>query len=147
MIKRIDHINIVVSNLGHATQFFRKLGFDASAPAELSGEWISSIVGLPEVQAHYVVLTHSGSSANIELLEYHQPRSNKDPQTGIPNQIGFRHLAFEVDDIEQEVAELKKNGIQLLSEIQIYKRTGKKLVYFFGPDGILLEMAEYPREA
>ena len=145
-MKRLDHINLVVSDLARAARFFEDLGFAASPPGELSGEWISAIVGLKDVHARYVVLTHAGSSTNVELLEYaHPPSKPRDPDIAAPNNIGLRHIAFEVEDIEAEVVRLRTKGVQFLSGVHIYPKTGKKLVYFYGPDGILLEFAEYPK--
>ncbi len=144
MIKKLDHINIVVSRIEDAVAFFSLLGFESTTPAGLSGEWISSIVGLDQVQARYVVLSLPGSKTNIELIEYQRPPSGKDPDLGVSNQIGFRHIAFEVKDIEAEYARLKSNGVRFLSEIKVYPKTGKKLAYFYGPEGILLELAENP---
>ncbi len=58
--------------------------------------------------------------------------------------MGFRHLVFEVDDIHAEVRHLKKAGINFLREVKTYEATGKQLIYFYGPDKILLELAQYP---
>jgi catechol 2,3-dioxygenase-like lactoylglutathione lyase family enzyme len=146
MIQRLDHINIVVGNLEEAREFFLHFGFVELDAAELAGEWISSIVGLAEVRARYVALHLPGSTTNLELIEYQSPPSGRDPDTGRANRIGFRHLAFAVDDIEAEIARLKKRGIVFLSEVKTFSKTGKKLVYFYGPDSILLELAEYARE-
>lgn len=55
-----------------------------------------------------------------------------------------RHLAFRVKDIERTVSFLKDSGIKPLSPIQEYAKLSKKLVYFRGPEGILLELAQYP---
>lgn len=144
MIQRLDHINIVVGNLEEARQFFLHFGFVEQDAAELAGEWIS--VGLADVKARYVALHLPGSTTNLELIEYQSPPSGRDPDTGQANRIGFRHLAFAVDDIDLEIARLKKRGITFLSEVKTFSKTGKKLVYFYGPDSILLELAEYPRE-
>lgn len=43
------------------------------------------------------------------------------------------------------VAALKAEGIDFWSPVQTYPETGKKLIYFYGPDDIILELAEYPR--
>jgi len=59
------------------------------------------------------------------------------------NQIGFRHIAFQVENIEEIVENLKGKGVEFVSSIQSYPKTGKRLVYFLGPDGILLELAQY----
>jgi catechol 2,3-dioxygenase-like lactoylglutathione lyase family enzyme len=62
---------------------------------------------------------------------------------GLANQIGLRHIAFAVDDIKEEVSRIRKKGVRFQSEVKTWERSGKQLVYFFGPDGILLEMAQY----
>ena len=59
------------------------------------------------------------------------------------NQIGIRHLAFEVDDINQVVAALQDSDVSFFSDIKTYEPLSKRLVYFHGPDGIILELAEY----
>jgi glyoxylase I family protein len=62
---------------------------------------------------------------------------------GKANQIGFRHIAFEVENIDEIVQDMKDKGIKFISSIHTYPKTGKRLVYFWGPDGILLELAQY----
>ena len=145
MIERLDHINIVVSDLEKARVFFFLFGFQECSFSELSGEWISSIVGLEDVRARYVALSLQGSNTNIELIEFKSPKSARDSQLSKANQIGLRHLAFAVDDIEAEVRRLTEAGIEFMSSVRTYEKSGKKLVYFHGPDGILLELAEYPK--
>jgi catechol 2,3-dioxygenase-like lactoylglutathione lyase family enzyme len=143
MLKKINHVNIVVSNLEETKAFFIQLGFEIGDASGLSGEWISSIVGLPDVEARYVTLSLPNTETNLELIEYTSPLSDKDPDMYKANQIGFRHIAFEVDNIEDEVCRLKEKGIKFLSEIHTYPKTGKRLVYLWGPDRILLELAQY----
>jgi catechol 2,3-dioxygenase-like lactoylglutathione lyase family enzyme len=146
MLKRLDHINIVVTDLSRAKEFFLNLGFEEGDSSTLSGEWISAIVGLEGVDAAYVSLHLPGSETAIELLEYRHPYSNRDPDMGKANQLGFRHLAFAVSDIEATVRKLRQMDVEFLSDIQTYEKTGKRLVYFYGPDGILLELAQYKSE-
>jgi len=143
MLKKIDHVNVVVSDLDKAREFFTQLGFLVGDESELEGEWISEIVGLKDVKARYVTLTLPDSTAKLELIEYSSPPSDKDPKIGMANQMGFRHIAFEVKDIETTVQNMKNNGIEFIGPIQTYPKTGKRLVYFRGPDGILLELAQY----
>ena len=144
MIQNMDHINIVASDLAKSIDFFTQFGFKISVePSPLSGDWISNIVGLESVQANYAVLTMTNSTTNIELTQYDWPPSQRDPNITKANQIGFRHLAFRVSDIEMLVQKLQDKGIAFLSPIQTYHKTGKKLVYLQGPDQILLELAQY----
>ena len=143
MLKKINHINVVVNDLDEAKSFFIQLGFTVGDESELSGGWISSIVALPNVRARYATLKLSGTETNLELIEYASPPSERDPDMGKANQIGFRHIAFEVENIYETVQDLKNKGIKFISSIHAYPKTGKRLVYFWGPDGILLELAQY----
>jgi catechol 2,3-dioxygenase-like lactoylglutathione lyase family enzyme len=144
MLKKIDHINIVVSDLEKATDFFCRLGFTIEHRGDLEGEWIASIVNLKDVRASYVQLSFRDSAVHIELLKYNTPASSENENTSIPNQIGIRHIAFEVAGIEKIVSDLKDDGVNFFGDVQVYPQTGKKLVYFYGPDQIILELAEYP---
>lgn len=145
MITGLDHINIVVSNLEQAKDFFRMLGFTEGDSSALQGEWISAVVGLPEVEAIYQAMHFPGSPVQVELIEYRNPPSSAAPGPEQANRIGYRHLAFSVDDLEKTMEELAGRHVRFLSQMQVYARRGKKLVYFYGPDGILLELSEYPR--
>ena len=143
-MKKIDHVNIVVSNLDKAKAFFIQLGFSVGDEGVLEGEWISAIVGLDNVNARYTSLSLSGLGTNLELIEYKTPPSAHDPMMSKANQLGYRHIAFVVGNIDETVQDLKGKGITFLSPIQTYPKTGKRLAYFYGPDGILLELAQYP---
>ena len=59
------------------------------------------------------------------------------------NRIGLRHIAFEVENIDEVTEKLKSKGVEFLSPVQTHPQSGKRLVYFLGPDGILLELAQY----
>ncbi len=143
LLQKIDHINIVVEDLEKVKQFFVSFGFQVEDQSRLNGEWISKIVGLKDVDAKYVKLTLPGDTTSIELLEFKNPPITKSPDQAKANSHGFRHVAFQVSDIDKAVYLLEKQGIKPLSSIQEYAPTKKKLVYFKGPEGILLELAEY----
>ncbi len=142
-LTNIDHINIVVKDLEKVKQFFLAIGFELQDQSRLQGEWISKIVGLNDVDAEYVRLTLPGDSIALELLQFANPPLYEIESPDKANTQGFRHLAFRVIDIEKTVAHLKDKGIEPFSPIQEFTKTGKKLVYFRGPEGILLELAQY----
>lgn len=141
MMLGIHHINIVVTDLKKTSDFFQLFGFTIIHEKSLKGEWIDKVTVLKDVQASYIALGHENSSITLELLQYHYPEGNTDPQISIPNQIGFRHLALEVDNIKQETEDLIKKGVEFFSGIRT-NPYGKKMCYFTGPDGILLELLE-----
>jgi len=145
MITRIDHLNIVVSNLDESRAFFRLLGFDEGLGADLDPGFLERLTGIAGARGRFVTMRHPGSNVTIELLHF-AANAGTDPQLGRADRIGLRHLAFAVTDIESTVAGLRAAGVEFLSPIQTWEKTGKRLVYFYGPDGILLELAEYSKD-
>lgn len=144
MIARIDHLNIVVSDLEAAEEFFVLFGFTQGIRSELDPAFLERVTGIQGARGRFVALHHPGSNLSLELLKFdHGP----DAEEGIgrADRIGLRHLAFAVSDIEAEVLRLKEHGVKFISPIQTWEKTGKKLVYLYGPDGILLELAQYPK--
>jgi catechol 2,3-dioxygenase-like lactoylglutathione lyase family enzyme len=145
VIKKIDHINIVVKDIENAKHFFVDLGFisDKKKEGVLEGPSIEKLTGLKDVEAYYCTLSLPGTRTNIELIRYVSPYDQDDPLISKPNHVGIRHIAFEVTDIIKFVTMLQKQGIHFISEVQEYKPTKKKLCYFYGPEGIILEFAQY----
>jgi len=147
--KNIDHINFVVSNMEQSLKFYCELlGFEISMDKELKGDWIDRVAGLSGVCARCVYLD-TGTGARIELLEYQAPKSEAPGETQQTNNLGIRHLAFEVDDIEAEYKRLSSAGVVFVSKpekVPFQPGKGgrtKQLCYFRDPDGIILELAEY----
>ena len=58
-----------------------------------------------------------------------------------PEACGLRHLAFQVDDIEETVRELEAKGISC-EPIRVDEFTGKRMTFFFDPDKLPLELHE-----
>ena len=141
-LKKIDHINVVVRDLEAAKDFFLELGFIVLKEGRLEGEWIDKIVNLANVSADYIALALPNTQTNIELIKYYSPEGERDSKLSLPNQIGLRHIAIEVKGIEKVVSDLKKREIQFFSDIESYN-SAKKLCYFLGPEGIIVELAEY----
>ncbi len=142
MLQKIDHIGIVVADLESARDFFLAFGFTVARGGSLQGQWIDDVLRLPNVNAEYLALHLPDTQTNIELLKFVTPEGSKDSSLGKANQMGIRHIAFAVSDIEAVVARLKQKGMTFFSDIQVYEDQ-KKLCYFSGIEGIIFELAEY----
>ena len=101
------------------------------------------MTGIKGASGNFVALHHPGSDLSIELLKFARGPADAEG-TSRADRIGLRHLAFAVTDIEAEVRRLQDHGVEFIGTVQTWEKTGKKLVYFHGPDGILLEFAQYP---
>jgi len=151
MLKAINHINIVVSDLERSVAFYTKLlGFVVSKRARLGGEWFERIVGLSGVDAEVAYIQPPGAGPRLELLCYHAPRGASVPETARPNTLGLRHIALEVADIDAMSARLAAAGVEFVGppvavppNALKHDEGYKRLCYFHDPDGVLLELAEY----
>lgn len=122
---KIHHVAIICSNYEISKEFYvEKLGFE-----------IIREIYREERQSYKLDLKLGESQ--IELFSF--PNSPKRPS--YPEACGLRHLAFEVDDIEEAVKELKVKNIQV-EEIRIDEYTEKKFTFFNDPDGLPLELYE-----
>ena len=122
---KIHHVAIICSNYEISKEFYvEKLGFE-----------IIREIYREERQSYKLDLKLGESQ--IELFSF--PNSPKRPS--YPEACGLRHLAFEVDDIEEAVKELKGKNIQV-EEIRIDEYTEKKFTVFNDPDGLPLELYE-----
>lgn len=140
-VHRIDHVGIIVKDLAGAKAFFLDFGLELQGEGELEGEWLDKIVGLNNVKDAYAMLRTPDGEANIELIQFYRPSDESTVRQPLANTPGIRHIAFVVEDIEAHVARLKKQGMEVFSEVQRYEDS-YKLCYVRGPEGIILELAE-----
>ena len=71
----------------------------------------------------------------IELFSFPDSRE----RASRPEARGLRHLAFEVDDVEEAAAELTANGVTV-EPVRTDELTGKKFCFFQDPSGQPLEL-------
>lgn len=151
MIRFVDHINIVVSDMARSVRFYTDiLGFRVTREAVLKGEWIETVVGLKGVRADVVYLEPPEGGLRIELLQYHAPEGAAPPENAQANTVGLRHVAFQVRDIEGMCTRLAAAGVEVIGapvavpgSVVKHEAGRKTLCYFRDPDGVLLELAEY----
>ena len=151
MIRGIDHINLVVSDLERSVRFYCDvLGFRKTADVRMEGEWIEAVVGLRGVKGLVAFVEPPGGGMRIELLQYVAPVGVVLPENSRANTRGLRHLAFRVDDIQGMTAKLRAAGVTLFSDpvlvpagVVKFAAGDKTLLYFLDPDGVILELAQY----
>ncbi len=146
---RIDHINVVVSDMERALGFYVDvLGLRRGFEVTLEGDWIGTVTGLDGARARCVFVEPEDGSTRIELLQYETPEGTPVAANVAPNTPGLRHAAFVVDDLNVFLARLEAAGVALVSApVEVPFAVGsmgrKRLCYFHDPDGTLLEAAAY----
>lgn len=143
MIKRFDHLTIVVDDLADARRFFGVLGFSEAMSVVISGLTMVAYMGVPGIVADHVTLVAEGVSprTEIQLLHYRQPTAIVDPHIRDLHKIGLNHVCFAVDDIHAVVAKMKDNGYQTRNDIMEFH--DRKLVFLVGPAGVTIEISQW----
>jgi methylmalonyl-CoA/ethylmalonyl-CoA epimerase len=133
MIKRIDHVAIVVEDLDAALAFWRDaLGLPLAKTEENPGENVS--IGFLPV-----------GDSEIELL---QPT---DPDSGIGKYLakrgaGMHHICIEVDDIAAVMQRLVDHGVELINAEPRTRDDGTRYAFIHPKSafGVLVELYEVP---
>ena len=144
-MKALHHVGITVKDLDASIRFYHDvlgLQFSNEPSPWFEGEALGEAVGVPGGALRQVSLLLGDTT--LELLEYKSPPSDTTgPLTS--NSLGASHVAFLVDDIAAQKAELEAKGIAFYSEINLVDEgvlAGWRWVYFSDPDGYPLELVE-----
>ncbi len=78
--------------------------------------------------------------AQIELFSFPNPP----PRTNRPEACGLRHLAFLVEDLDRQMADLNSKGIAV-EPVRVDEMTGQRFSFFADPDGLPIELYEIAR--
>ncbi len=148
-IKRFRHVAIVANDLSKLIDFYTQtLGFKVKRRYETKSADFQNGVGVPGAEAMGVHLTIPNSDAEMEMFQFTAPVLNS-ASTPLPaNQLGYRHMALVVANIQEAYLELKSKGITFLSEPITFKEpkeiAGFQFVYFRDPEGNIVELNQLP---
>ncbi len=124
-LDKIHHIAIIVSDYEKSKEFYvHKLGFEIIREnyREERNDWKLDV-----------------RCGDIELEIFGEP--NPPLRVDRPEACGLRHLAFAVENIEEVIEELETLNIDC-EPVRLDTYTGKKMTFFFDPDGLPLELHE-----
>lgn len=125
-INKVHHIAVICSDYKSSLDFYTNvLGMKI-----LTEEYHKD-------QNSYKTELGLGDQYVIELFSFAEDPSRKPD----PKAAGVWHLAFEVDNVADAVAELDKMGIAH-DDIKIDTTHDKKIVFFKDPDGLPIEFYE-----
>ena len=125
-INQIHHIAIIWSDYQISKQFYTNvLGFEVEREVfrEARNSWKLDL----KIAGKY----------QIELFSFPSPT----PRPSRPEAAGLRHLAFEVNDLNEAILFLSAKNVQT-EPIRVDEFTGKRFTFFADPDGLPLELYE-----
>ena len=135
MLKKIYHLGYAVHDITAATRFYQEhFGARVGEPEEVEEQGI--------VAAMFAV-----GESEIELLKPTRPDSPVGKFLEKRGE-GFHHVAFQVDDLEAALKELKESGIDLIDEEPRVGAGGTRMAFVHPRDahGVLTELVELPKD-
>ena len=125
-LNKVHHIAVICSDYQRSLDFYTR------------------VLGLRVLAENYRAERQSyktdlalGNDYVIELFSFPSPP----PRVTNPEAAGLRHLAFEVDCLDDEIAELDKLGI-VHEEVRVDELTQKRFLFLKDPDGLPIELYE-----
>lgn len=123
------HTALSVRNMAESRTFYENVfGFHLKVEGER-----------PELGVKFVMLEDKNGMI-IELFEHNSPQEIKENLMDF-QQMGMKHLAFIVDNIEEVMKTALDNGAKVIWEIK-KGITIKRLAFIADPNGIPIELAE-----
>lgn len=148
---RYVHTNIIAKDWKKLSQFYQQVLHCRPLPGgkrDLQGEWLDKLTGTPSVQIegeHLILPGYDGEYPTLEIFSYsHEGDSN----TKMINNLGFAHLAFEVDDVAETLKEIIAAGGGLVGEPAeaVYPGGVKgKFVYAKDIEGNIIELQSWSK--
>ncbi len=133
-VKSLDHIAIATPDLGQSLAFFEKaLGITCSHQEELPDRGIRvAFLPVGDTRIELVSPLHE----NSEVSRFLEKRGG-----------GIHHLAFESEDVDQDVAMLKEQGIRLTGDEAAPGAHGCRVAFVHpkASGGTLIELTTPPK--
>ncbi len=134
MLSKISHLGIAVKDLETVLKLYTEvLGLECKGEEEVPSQ---------KVKVAFLPL----GETNIELLQ------STDPDGPIAKFVdskgeGIHHIAYEVDDIEQALADLKAKGVRLIDEVPRIGAHGARIAFIHpkATHGVLVELCEHAK--
>lgn len=140
-VRRFDHVGITVANLDTVTAFFVGLGLEVDGRTFVEGEFLDTVIGIPDSRTEIVMLRPPGGGSGLELSSFVRPEHEPGSPGAMANVLGLRNVAFEVDDFEAVIDRLTADGYGLVGGVGEYERVWR-MAYVRGPEGIIVSLAE-----
>lgn len=131
-IKRLAHIGVAVKDLDEVAKLYTETLPMQVASTDTVGELKTGFIPVGDTSLELVMST----TPEGVISKYIANRGE-----------GIHHLAFEVDDIDQAVAELKAKGVPLTSDGPRPGAHHSRVVFLHpkATHGVLIELVEYPQ--
>ena len=142
------HTNLIARDWKKLIRFYGDVfGCITTGPErDLSGEWLDRITSLSAARLRGIHLRLPGYGDDGPTLEIFSYNDMPDKQLPVPNEPGFAHLAFAVDDVEKALETVISAGGSSVGEIATTEVDGVgllQIVYARDPEENIIELQKW----
>ncbi|MFC0774021.1 VOC family protein [Terrimonas alba] len=137
----MNNVGIVVENLDNAISFFTEIGLKLEGRAMIEGEWAGRVTGLGNQSVEVAMMVTPDGHSRLEISKFLTPTTISDHRKAPVNSLGYLRIMFRVDNINELVSRLTKQGAELVGEVVQYEDI-YRLCYIRGTEGLLIGLAE-----
>lgn len=140
-IQSFDHVGITVADLDAAIAFFVGLGLELEGRMFMEGEFVDTVIGIPDSRSEIAMLRAPDGGTGLELSSFSRPDHQPGSPDALSTELGLRNVAFVVDDLQAVVDRLAADGHGLVGGVGQYENSWR-MTYVRGPEGIIVALAE-----
>lgn len=140
-VRRFDHVGITVADLDRAIAFFVGLGLEVKGRMFMEGEFVDTVIGIPDSRSEIAMLRPPDGGAGVELSSFVRPENQPGSPEAMSTELGLRNVAFEVDDLQAALDRVAADGYGLVGGIGQYEDIWR-MASVRGSDGIIASLAE-----
>lgn len=141
ILMEMNNVGIVVESLDKAISFFTEIGLKLEGRTMVEGEWAGRITGLGNQSVEVAMMVTPDGHSRLELSRFLNPQTISDHRTAPVNSLGYLRVMFRVDNLDELLSRLLKNGTELVGEVVQYEDI-YRLCYVRGTEGLLVGLAE-----
>jgi catechol 2,3-dioxygenase-like lactoylglutathione lyase family enzyme len=140
-ILTFDHVGITVADLDAATSFFVGLGLEVEGRTFVEGEFIDTVIGIPDSRSEIVMLRPPDGGTGLELARFIRPDHTPGSPHAMANELGLRNVGFEVDDLQAILDRVAADGYGLVGGVAEYEGIWR-MAHVRGPEGIVVTLSQ-----
>ena len=140
-LMEMHNMGIVVEDLDKAISFFSEIGLTLEGRYAIEGEWAGRVTGLGSQNVEVAMMVTPDGHSRLEISKFLVPAVVSDHRTAPVNALGYLRIMFRVDNLDELVSRLTKQGAELVGEVVKYENA-YRLCYIRGAEGLLIGLAE-----
>jgi methylmalonyl-CoA/ethylmalonyl-CoA epimerase len=138
MKKKIDHIGIAVRDLENSISFYENvLGGTLIDRYSSDAIGVESEIAIMEVNGDRTELLSPTNNTTSPIARFIKQKGK-----------GVHHIAYQVENLDDALKELKEKGIRTLEDTLRINKHGRRLIYLNPADteGTIIEYCDYPNK-